>query len=136
MKRLAVLLAILLAAPVYADRFPPNNGTKTTVVAKTAAYTTSEGDTNYVFTNTGASGSVTITLLDNPPAGVTYSFVNTVAQNFVVRTSSGESLYLAGTVAACTTLTGSAIGSAISIVAVTGGSGAIWAAAGGGFVCA
>lgn len=59
---------------------------KVTVVAKTANYTLTEADSGKVFTNVGASGSVTFTLpAVATSAGLHYKFISAVlAQNMVI----------------------------------------------------
>lgn len=58
------------------------------VVAKTAAYTVTVGDTGKTFTNTGAGASVTFTL-PAPKIGLRYRFLMTAAQNIVVQMPTG-----------------------------------------------
>ena len=93
--------------------------------------TTTAAQSGQVITNTGNGGSLAITLLNNPTIGVHYSVVVTAAQSISVAPSAGETLYFNGTSAA--SVSSSTVGHALSVVAVTGGSGAIWVATGVGF---
>ena len=59
------------------------------VTAKTAAYTVLQSDTGKIFTNSGASGSVTFTL-PTPFAGLVLTFIKaTVAQNLILQCPTG-----------------------------------------------
>lgn len=97
----------------------------TAIEAVTATKTPTETEANETYTNTGDSDGSTITLPNNPTAGTTYNFGITVAQTQTIVANTGETL-MHGTSTCSTSLTSNAIGSTITIVAMTGGSGAVW----------
>lgn len=145
MRRTLYLLLLLGAFPVVvsAQVFPtsiyPRAGVAIAdpapVIVKTASDTTTPAQSGSVFTNTGAGAPVTLTLVNDPTIGVNYSFAVTAAQTFTVAPGSGETLYVSGTATACSSLASSTVGAGISVIAATGGSGAIWIASGAGFTC-
>ncbi len=104
-----------------------------TVVPNTGTASTTALQSGYVFTNTGDGDGSELDLLNDPTIGVTYSVVVTAAQTITVAPAAGESLYL--NAAVCTNVTSATVGAALSVVAVTAGSGAIWVASGAGWTC-
>lgn len=136
---IAILSPMVASAQVSPVSVYPRSGLSVSdpavIVAKAASDTATRTQSGSVFTNTGAGAPVTITLLDNPAAGINYTFAVTAAQSLVVAPGSGEFLYLAGTASACSNLTSSTVGSGVSLIAATGGNGAIWIASGAGFTC-
>lgn len=84
------------------------------VVAKTAAYTVKAEESGTVFTNTGASGSVTFTLptVATSLAGVYYYFFTVAAQNIVVASDPTDKLVVDNN-ASADTLTSSTSGHVI-----------------------
>jgi hypothetical protein len=89
-----------------------------TTLAVTAAHS------DQFFTNTGDADGSVFNLPNDPQAGLEYTFALTVAQTVTINAAAGESIQDAGTNAA--SRTASAIGDTIRLVAVTGGSGAVW----------
>lgn len=85
-------------------------------------YTTTATDA--IITNTGNSGSLAITLLNDPTAGVTTRVCVTAAQSVSVAPNTGESLYFNGTTAS--SISTSTVGSCVTLLAAKGGSGGIW----------
>lgn len=61
-------------------------------VAKTAAYTILQGDTGTMYTNSGAAGSVTLTLPASPKDGTQYDFFCIAAQTLVIAASGGAKI--------------------------------------------
>jgi hypothetical protein len=107
--------------------FPP------TVSAKTGAtYTTTAADiaASVTITNTGNAGTLAITLMNDPTAGLTHRICEVDAQTITVAPSAGETMYFGGTTA--TLLTSGAVSACIVVTAVTGGSGAKWFASASG----
>lgn len=84
------------------------------VVAKTAAYTVKDYESGTVFTNTGASGSVTFTLptIATALAGVFYWFFTVAGQNIVVASDPTDKLVVDNN-ATADTLTSSTSGHVI-----------------------
>jgi hypothetical protein len=101
---------VLSGVPVEA-----NTGTKATTV----------GESGELYTNTGDGDGSTVTLVDNPTVGATFRVAVTVAQTITVAPSTGESLY-DGIDQCVVSLTSNAVGSTLEIIAVSGGSGALW----------
>lgn len=109
-------------------------GSLAVISVQTTTHTTTAAQSGYIYTNTGDTNSSTITLLNDPTIGVCHSFAVTAAFQQIVGPSTGETLYLNGS--ACgTTMSSSTVGSAVSVCAVTSGSGALWFASGSGYVC-
>jgi len=77
------------------------------------------------WTNTGDGDGSVINLPNDPTAGTWSEFALTVAQTLTINSGSGETILLSGQ-AAGTHIAASAIGCTLRIVAVTGGSGAVW----------
>jgi hypothetical protein len=95
------------------------------VEANTGAKTPTALENNEVYTNTGDADGSTITLLDDPTAGTIYHVMVTAAQTITIAKNTGETLKF-GSSTCGTSLTSNTVGSAVTIVAATGGSGAIW----------
>lgn len=87
-------------------------------------FTTTGLESGGLITNTGDADGATITLLNDPTAGVWHEFAVTAAFTFTIQPSAGETLYLLDT--ACATISSSTVGGILHVVAATGGSGAIW----------
>lgn len=106
------------------------------VEANTGAKSPSALESREVFTNTGDADGSSVTLLNDPTVGISYSVVVTAAQTITITASSGETLKF-GTSTCGTSLTSNSVGSAVTITASTGGSGAIWVAlsSSGTWVC-
>jgi hypothetical protein len=101
------------------------------VEAVTTTKTPTAVESKKLFTNTGDADGAALTLLNDPTVGIPYRVAVTAAQTFTITPNTGESLYLNG--AACAvSITSSTVGSSLLVVAATGGSGAIWIAAGSG----
>lgn len=75
--------------------------------------------------NTGAGGTVNITLIDNPTGGTWFEFACTAAQTFNIKPAAGESIQDAGS-NGTTQIQCSAIGATIKLMATSTGSGAKW----------
>lgn len=108
-------------------------GSLAVISAQTGTASTTAAQSGYVITNTGDADGSTNNLMDNPTAGVNHSFAVTAAQTMTIAPAAGETLYL--NAASCANITSATIGSAVSVVAVTGGSGGVWVASGAGFTC-
>jgi hypothetical protein len=100
-----------------------NTGTKSPTVVESGE----------LYTNTGDADGSAVTLPNDPTVGAQYSVAVTVAQTITVSPSAGETLYL--NAAACSSITSATIGGAVSIVAATGGSGALWIGTGSSWTC-
>jgi hypothetical protein len=101
----------------------------TVVEAVTATKATAVTDDGAVLTNTGDTDGATITLMNDPVAGLTHVAVVTAAQTLTIVPSAGETLYLNG--AACgVSITANAVGSTLVIRAAVGGAGGMWVAMG------
>ncbi len=87
-------------------------------------YTTTGPESGGMYTNTGDADGATITLLNDPVAGIWYDFAVTAAQTFTIQPSAGEQLFLLDT--ACASINSATVGGILHVVAATGGSGAIW----------
>ncbi len=87
-------------------------------------YTTTVDDSATLFTNTGDADGATITLLNDPSAGVNHDFAVTASQTFTIQPSAGEQLFLLDT--ACASINSATVGGILHVVAATAGSGAIW----------
>jgi len=98
------------------------------VTANTGTATPGITDSGKLYTNTGDSNGSQITLPDNPTVGARFEVAVTAAQTITVVPSSGEALYY-GSDACAVSLTSNVVGTRLEIVAVTGGSGALWFAA-------
>lgn len=77
-----------------------------------------------LYTNTGDADGSIINLPDDPTIGTQFRVALTVAQTVTINAAAGESIQDAGTNAA--SRAASAIGDTIHLIAVTGGSGAVW----------
>jgi hypothetical protein len=77
-----------------------------------------------LYTNTGDADGSIINLPDDPTIGTQFRVALTVAQTVTINAATGESIQDAGTNAA--SRAASAIGDTIHLIAVTGGSGAVW----------
>jgi hypothetical protein len=90
------------------------------VAAKTTNYTVTVLESGTVFHNTGAAGSVAFTLPASPTAGLTYTFVTTVAQNIVITANTGQTIRNGASVSSSAgTATNGTVGSTITIVCIT-----------------
>lgn len=98
---------------------------KVIVEANTATKTPTALESNEYYTNTGDSDGSAVTLTDDPPVGLRFTVMVTAAQTITITKNTGETLKF-GTSTCGTSLTSNAVGSAVTIVASTGGSGAIW----------
>jgi len=76
---------------VFDDDLPGNTFGWKNVVAKTANYTVTASDKNTIFTNQGASGSVTFTL-PTLAKGLKYRFFAEAAQNLIVASAVADTL--------------------------------------------
>jgi hypothetical protein len=94
------------------------------IEAQTGTYTATLVDSHKSFTNTGDTDGSTITLRNNPEAGVLYKFAVTTAQTQTIQPSAGETLYFGSST--CATLACATVGCTIEIEAKTSGSGALW----------
>jgi hypothetical protein len=101
--------------------------TVATVFPQTGTASTTAAQSGYVITNTGDSDGSINNLLDDPTAGVNYLFVITAAQTMTIAPATGETFY-DGADQCVVSLTSSTVGSSVEVIAVTGGSGAIWVA--------
>ena len=80
----------LIRTRAYADEYRADHGRINAYIAKTAAYTIpAKGFEGTVFTNRGASGSVTFTLPIAPKAGDRYAFAKSVSDQTIVVSSAG-----------------------------------------------
>lgn len=123
------LLLLALSIPGYADEglymtssSGSGSGTVTVNPQTGATYTTVASDA--IVTNTGNAGSLAITLLDDPTAGVQTEVCVTAAQTITISPNTGESMYFNGSTAS--SISSANVGSCARFTAVTGGSGAIW----------
>lgn len=95
-----------------------------------ATYTTTSADTCSAgtITNVGNAGTLTVTLLNDPPAGTAPLCACVgAAQSMVFQPSAGETMYFNGATAASVSC--ATIGCCITIKPITTGSGAMWIAA-------
>lgn len=95
------------------------------VEANTGAKSPSALENNELYTNTGDADGSSIGLLNDPTVGTVYHVAVTAAQTITVTAAAGETLKF-GSSTCGTSLTSNTVGSAVTIVAATGGSGAIW----------
>lgn len=94
-------------------------GTNKTITAKTAGYNVLSGDSQTVFTNTGASGSVTFTL-PTASAGLEYFFYIDAVQTVVVTAPASTTIRLGGTASATAgNVTAGAAGNMVHIIAIS-----------------
>lgn len=91
-----------------------NTGTKAPTVVESGE----------LYTNTGDADGSTINLPNDPTIGTQYRVALTVAQTVTINAAAGETIQDVGT--SGTSTSAGAIGDTIHLVAVTGGSGAIW----------
>lgn len=96
-------------------------GWATVVEAKTAAYTVKPRDNGKLFTNRGATGSVTFTLPklaagSGNMAGVQFEFFTAAAQAIVIASDPSDSLTVHGDLAADTVTTAATIGQHFRVV--------------------
>ncbi len=93
------------------------------LVAKTANYTLPNiGSAGTVYTNTGAAGAVTITLLNYSQAGVQVSFIVDAAQNLVIQAPTGQTISIgASSSTSGGTCTASTVGNTITLIQVAYG---------------
>lgn len=96
-------------------------GFVTEPVAKTAAYTLTARDNGKIFTNRGASGSVTFTLpkisANNRLKGFVAEFFTVAAQAIVIASDPADSLVVHADAAADSITTAATIGQHITVVA-------------------
>ena len=95
------------------------------VEANTGAKSPSALESNELYTNTGDADGSTITLLNDPTAGITYRVAVTASQTITIAASAGETFQY-GASTCGTSLTSNTVGSAVTITAAVGGSGGIW----------
>jgi hypothetical protein len=94
------------------------------VEANTGTKAPALDESGELYTNTGDADGSIINLPDNPTIGTQFRVALTVAQTVTINAASGETIQDAGTNAA--SRAASAIGDTIHLIAVTGGSGAVW----------
>jgi len=99
--------------------------TRVRIVAITGSGTPGATDSGTVYTNEGDADGAAVTLPNDPSYGQVFEFAIVVAQAFAISCSSGETIK-DGT-SSGTTITADAIGEGLRLVAITSGSGAIWA---------
>lgn len=86
----------------------------------TAGRTLTQQESGGFFTNSGASGSVTMTLPASPLIGTEYTFAVLAAQNFVVDANTGQTIRIAGSTSTSGgTATNATIGGILKIKAVS-----------------
>jgi hypothetical protein len=100
-------------------------GARWGILPTTGSTTSTVATSNETYTNTGAAGSVTITLLNDPSFGTWYRFCSTVAQDLIAAPSAGETLYDGGTAYSSIKVNG--LANCFTVEALTNGSGAVWA---------
>ena len=105
-----------------------------TVEANTATKTPAATESGEVYTNTGDGDGSAVTLLDDPTVGTFYTVALTVAQTVTVTPNTGETLYL-GADQCVASITMTAIGASLRVVAAKGGASGIWVADGNGATC-
>lgn len=93
------------------------------ILVKTSAYTVQREDTGYIFTNTGASASTTLTYMNNPWIGMVNYMSVVAAQPFCLAPNTGETLRY-GSAGPCSTICSSSPGAWLDIRVVTDGAGA------------
>lgn len=91
------------------------------VTAHTSSFTTSQPDSAHIHTNTGASGAITATLMNNADGGLFWRFAVTAAQTYNVAPSAGETMKDGS--ASCANLACATIGCWLTMKTVVGGSG-------------
>lgn len=94
------------------------------IFANTTTNSASEQNSEMLWTNTGDGDGSVINLPDNPTIGVSIQVAVRVAQTITVNAQAGETIQDAGT--SGTSTASSTVGSTIYLVAITGGSGAVW----------
>lgn len=106
------------------------------IEAITTSKTPGLTESNECYTNTGDADGTTFTLPNDPTAGSTFCFVSTVAQTMTISPNTGESIRDNGSTCSDVRI-GAAIGESLTLIAATGGSGALWIplASHGGFTC-
>lgn len=98
------------------------------VEAVTTTKTPTTGESGECYTNTGDTDGVAFTLPNDPTVGTTYCFVVTASVGggeFGIAPNTGETLQY-GSDACAVDITATAVGASITLMAATGGSGAIW----------
>lgn len=90
--------------------------------SSTAATATDAGT---MYQNTGQGATRTVTLVDNPVAGVYYDFCVIAAQSITVTPGAGETFRDVGTTGS-TQITSNTVGSCMRLMAVAGGSTSAW----------
>lgn len=94
------------------------------VVANTGTATPSVQDSGTIYTNSGDTDGSIVNLPDNPTIGTTFEFAVLDAQTLTVNAASGETIRDAASTG--TSIAADAAGEYLKLVAVTGGSGAVW----------
>ena len=95
------------------------------VVANTGAAAPSNDTSGALYTNTGDADGSSVTLPNDPALGTVFEACVTVAQALDIIPNSGESIR-DGAATGSTKITANTVGATIRLVAVTGGSGAVW----------
>jgi len=94
------------------------------VVANTGTASPGIPDSGTIYTNSGDADGSIVNLPDNPTIGTTFEFAVLEAQTLTVNAASGETIRDAATTG--TSIVADAAGEYLKLVAVTGGSGAVW----------
>lgn len=136
------LLALPFSAVGETTRVPSRAGGVfmgySPVESVTISKLTSVREGGETYTNTGDEiGNATITLMDDPDAGVAWRFAVTAAgHGIIIVPSSGETLYL-GTDLCLASISSSLVGATLEVRAVIGGSSGMYASFGniGGWSC-
>lgn len=82
-----------------------------------------------LYTNTGDADGSTINLPDDPTIGTIYTVTATVAQNITLAPAAGETVMFGNVVCGTSFVIGgvaTGIGDSVTVIAATGGSGAVW----------
>lgn len=82
-------------------------------------------DSGQLYTNTGAGGAITYNLPNDPTIGSYYRFAVMAAQAMDITPAAGESIRDAASTGT-TKITANTVGNILELVAITGGSGAVW----------
>lgn len=97
--------------------------------ANTGTFGPSNTHSGLMITNAGDGDGSAVNLTNDPTQGVHFTVTAVAAQNITITAAAGETLYFGNTACGTSLVVGGAatgIGDSVTVVAATGGSGAVW----------